>query len=208
MKGIVALCLFAVLAGCSAIKLTPKESSAVEYRTPVKGVTAQLVLPQDFQRLVITQKPSYGKAWGPRQFEVVVGRPLSQAIANDLRSRIPAIRIGDRDDGAQSDIVITPKIVALEFGVDDGRATGLMAGFGVLAAGSDTVVGAKVTVRGSILERDRSVTDIEVVGGGEITIPYLSINESDVSKAIGAAIDDAAQKIGEEVIKRALLTSR
>ncbi|ERT18910.1 hypothetical protein O162_09095 [Pseudomonas putida SJ3] len=199
MKGIVAICLLAVLSGCSTIKLNPTTSGTAQYRTPIDGVTAQLILSQEFQRTVITQKPSYGKAWGPREFEISVGRPLSQAIAADLKSRIPSTRVGDRSDGKPSSIVVIPQAIKLEFGVDDGRAMGVMAGFGVLGAGSDAVVGARVTVKAVVTEGSGLDTPVEVVGVGSLKLSYITIDEADVNKTIGMAIDDVAEKLGDSV---------
>lgn len=199
MKGIVAICLFAILSGCSTIKLNPTTTGSAQYRTPIDGVTAQLILSQEFQRTVITQKPSYGKAWGAREFEISVGRPLSQAIAADLKSRIPSTRVGDRSDGKPSSIVVVPQVITLEFGVDDGRATGNMAGFGVLGAGSDAVVGAKVTVKAFVTAGSGLGIPVEVDGVGSLKLSYITIDATDVNKAIGMAIDDVAEKLGDSV---------
>lgn len=208
MKGFIALVLLAVLSGCSTIKLNPTASATVEYRTPIEGVPAQLILSREFQRTVLTQKPSYGKAWGPREFEVSMGGPLSQAIADDLKSRFPSARVGDRNDGKTSGIVVTPQAVDLEFGVDDGRALGFMAGLGVLAAGSDAVVGAKVTVKALIATGIEPAVPVEVVGLGALKIAYITIDQSDVNKAIGIAISDAAEKLGDAVGVRASLVAK
>ena len=205
MKGIIAVLLLAVLSGCSTIKINPSTSGSVEYRTAMDGTTAQLILSQDFQRAVITQKPSYGKVWGPREFEIAVGRPLSRAIVVDFKSRFQTTRVGDTDDGKPSNVVMIPQVVSLEFGVDDGRAMGLMAGMGLLAVGSEAVVGAKATVMALISTDDGSTTKVEVVGTGALKLAYISIDEADVSKAIGMALGDAAQKLGELASKRASL---
>jgi len=202
MKGIVTAVLLLALSGCSAIKLNPASSGEVGFRTPIEGVTAQLILSQDFQRKVLTQKPSYGKAWGPREFEIAVGRPLSQAIAADTKSRILSSRIGDRADGKPSTVTITPQTISLEFGVDDGRAMGFMAGFGILAAGSDAVVGAKATLKALVAVNDGAPALIEVVGASALKLTYLSINESDVNKVVGLALDDAAEKLGDAVANK------
>lgn len=208
MKGIIAVLLLAVLSGCSTIKINPSTSDAVEYRTSTDGATAQLILSQEFQRTVITQKPSYGKAWGPREFEIAVGRPLSRAIAFDFKSRFQTTRVGDVDDGKPSNVVMIPKVVSLQFGVDDGRAMGFMSGMGLLAAGSEAVVGAKAIVMALVSTEDGSTTEVEVVGTGALTLAYISIDETDVSKAIGMALGDAAQKLGELASKRASLAAK
>lgn len=101
-----------------------------------------------------------------------------------------------------------PKVVSLQFGVDDGRAMGFMSGMGLLAAGSEAVVGAKAIVMALVSTEDGSTTEVEVVGTGALTLAYISIDETDVSKAIGMALGDAAQKLGELASKRASLAAK
>jgi len=195
MKGIVALCLVALLAGCSAKQVRPEVSSSTLYRTPIEGATAQLVLPQDFQRKVITQKPSFGKAWSIFDFEVHVGEPLSKAIVSDIRSRVPAARIGDAPDGKPASIRISTTSVALEFGVDDEKATGFWR-TGIVGLATDVIPAAKVTVRASISIDGGPERQVDVVGAGAIPMAYARLEQSDITKVIGLAVDDAASKLG------------
>ncbi|UHC84445.1 hypothetical protein LS633_11795 [Pseudomonas sp. NIBR-H-19] len=195
MKGIVALCLVALLAGCSAKQVRPEVSGSTIYRTPIEGATAQLVLPQDFQRKVVTQKPSFGKAWSIFDFEVHVGEPLSKAIASDIRARIPTARIGDTSDGKPASIRISTTSVALEFGVDDEKATGFWRS-GIVGLATDVIPAAKVTVRASLSIEGGPEKQVDVTGLGAIPMAYAYLEQSDITKAIGLAIDDAANKLG------------
>ena len=72
MKGIIALCLLAVLAGCSAKQVKLEATAPQIFRTPIEGATAQLILSQEFQQAVIMQSPSYGRSWKPFDFAVPV----------------------------------------------------------------------------------------------------------------------------------------
>lgn len=195
MKGIVALFLVALLAGCSAKQVRPEVSGGTLYRTPIEGATAQLVLPLDFQRKVITQKPSFGKAWSIFEFEVHVGEPLSKAIAADIRSRVPATRIGDTPDGKPASIRVSATSVALEFGVDDEKATGFWRA-GIIGLATDVVPAAKVTVRASLSIDGGPEKQVDVVGVGAIPMAYARLEQSDITRVIGLAVDDAASKLG------------
>lgn len=197
MKGIVVLCLVAALVGCSAKQVRPDVSGGTLYRTPVEGATAQLVLPQEFQTKVVTQKPSYGTSWSIYNFEVSVGEPLSRVMVADIRSRIPVARVGNISDGKPATVRITPSDAALEFGVDDGGALGISSAFGVLGAGSKVIVGAKVKLRASIATDDGPAENVEVSGFGAVPTPLITISESDIDKAVGLAIEDAAKKLGD-----------
>lgn len=197
MKGIIALCLVALLAGCSAKQVRPEVSSNTIYRTPIDGATAQLVLPDSFQRKVITQKPTYGNAWAIYNFDVHIGESIGKALVADMRSRMPSARIGNIDDGKPATVRVTPGDVTLEFGVDDGTAMKYGMAFGVLAMGSDVIVGAKVKVRASIVTGDGRAESVDVLGLGAVPTAFLTIRESDIDKAVGLAIEDAAKKLGD-----------
>lgn len=197
MKGIIALCLLVTLSGCSAIQLNPVSSGKSIYRTPAENVTAQLVLPQPFQEKVLVQKPSFGTAWGPREFEIHAGQPLSNAMAGDIKSRIPSARIGNTPDGKPATIRVTAQDVSIEFGVDDAKALGFIGGFGLLGTGSGAVVAAKARVSALVSIDGGTAKRVEAIGSNTMSATYLSITESDVSKVIGLALDDAALKIGD-----------
>lgn len=196
MKGIVALCLVALLAGCSAKQVRPEVSGATLYRTPIEGATAQLVLSEGFQRKVITQKPTYGRAWSIFNFEIHVGEPASKSFVSDLRSRVPQARVGNIDDGKPSTIRLTPNDIAIEFGVDDGRAVAL-SGLSIFGLGADIVVGAKATIKADLSVAGKPSRPVEVIGVGVLPMAYISLRESDIDKAIGLALEDAAKKIGD-----------
>lgn len=196
MKGIIVVCLLAALTGCSAKQVQPEATASQMFRTPIDGASAQLVLSQDFQRKVITQKPSYGRSWSPFNFEVPVGEPLSKAMALDLRSRVPGARIGNTDDGKPATVRVVPSQVALEFGVDDGSAVA-WSSLGLLGMGADIVVGAKATVTSSISVNGAAPKQVSVTGVGAIPMAYISLREADIGKAIGLALDDAALKLGD-----------
>ena len=202
MKGIIALCLLALLAGCSAKQVRPEISSAILYRTTIDGATGQLVLPRDLQRKVITQKPSYGKAWAPFNFEVFIGEPLSKALVADLRSRIPFARVGDAPDGRPATIRIAASDVSIEFGVDDEKATSFWR-TGIIGLATDVVPGAKVILRGSLSIDGGAPEFVEVVGVGAIPMAYARLEQADITKAIGLAIEDAATKLGDLAEARA-----
>ena len=197
MKGIVALCLVALLAGCSAKQVRPEVSGATLYRTPIEGATAQLVLSDSFQRKVITQKPSYGRSWSIYNFEIHAGEPASKSVVSDIRSRIPQVRIGNTDDGKPATIRLAPIDIAIEFGVDDGSAIAWTGGLGVFGLGAKVVVGAKATVKADLAVDGKPSKPIEVTGVGALPMAFVSVRESDVDKAIGLALDDAAKKLGD-----------
>ena len=196
MKGIIALCLVALLAGCSAKQVRPEVSSNTIYRTPIDGATSQLVLPDSFQRKVITQKPAYGRAWSIFDFEIHVGEPATKSLVSDMRSRVPQARIGNTDDGKPSTIRLSPNDIAIEFGVDDARAVSL-SGLSIFGMGADIVVGAKATVKADLSVKGKPSRQVEVTGVGALPMAYASLRESDVDKAIGLALDDAAKKLGD-----------
>lgn len=196
MKGIIALCLLALIAGCSAKQVRPEIADTILYRTTIDGATGQLVLPRDFQRKVITQKPSYGKAWAPFNFEVFIGEPLSKALVADFRSRIPSARVGDAPDGRPATIRIAASDVSIEFGVDDANATSFWRA-GVVGLATDVVPSAKATLRASLSIDGGAPELVEVVGVGATPMAYARLEQSDITKAIGLAIDDAAAKLGD-----------
>lgn len=160
------------------------------------GASAQLVLSEDFQRKVITQKPTYGRSWSPFEFEVPVGEPLSKAMVLDMRARVPGARVGNADDGKPATVRVVPSQIALEFGVDDGSAVA-WSSIGLLGLGADIVVGAKATVTSTISVNGAAPRQVSVTGVGAIPMAYISLREADIGKAIGLALDDAALKLGE-----------
>lgn len=196
MKGIVALCLLVALTGCSAKQVRPETTASQLFRTPIDGASAQLVLSEDFQRKVITQKPTYGRSWSPFEFEVPVGEPLSKAMVLDMRARVPGARVGNTDDGKPATVRVVPSQIALEFGVDDGSAVA-WSSIGLLGLGADIVVGAKATVTSTISVNGAAPRQVSVTGVGAIPMAYISLREADIGKAIGLALDDAALKLGE-----------
>lgn len=198
MKGIVALFLLAALAGCSAKQVKPEATASQMFRTPIEGATAQLVLSQEFQRAVITQKPSWGQAWKPWNFEVPVGEPMSKALAYDTKSRIPAARVGNVDDGKAASVRIDPTSIAIEFGVDDGSAIAWTA-LSPLGLGSDIVVSSKLKLTATLAFDGQAPRPVTVEGHGVLPMAYFSLRERHVGQAIGLAIDDAALKLGDLV---------
>jgi len=157
-----------------------------------------LVLPESFQRKVVTQKPNYGRSWSIFDFEIPLGEPASKALVSDLRSRVPQARVGNIEDGNPATIRLAPSDISIEFGVDDGTAIAWtsLSPFGL---GSDIVVGAKATVTAKLSIDGKPPRTLRVVGTGALQMSYISIRESDVGKAIGLAIDDAAKQLGDIV---------
>lgn len=196
MKGVIALCMLVALTGCSAKQVRPEVSSATLYRTPIEGATAQLILSDDFQRKVITQKPTYGRAWSVFNFEIHLGEPASKSFVSDLRSRVPQARVGNIDDGKPSTIRLAPGDIVIEFGVDDASAVA-WSSLGPLGLGSDIVVGAKATIKADLSVAGKPSRSVEVTGVGALPMAYISLSESDIDKAIGLALEDAAKKIGD-----------
>lgn len=194
MKGIAAICLLAALSGCSATQIKP-QTTPVAYRTPIDGATGQLVLPIEIQKKVITQKPSFGKAWSLSTFEIQIGEPLSKALVADFQSRVTSARIGDVADSRPASIRLTATDVAVEFGVDDANATSFWKA-GVVGLGTDVVPAAKVTLIGSVAVNGGQPQAVQVVGVGATPMAYARLEQSDFTEVIGLAIDDAVAKFG------------
>lgn len=198
MKGLITLMLLAALTGCSAKQVKPEATPSQLFRTPIEGATAQLILSQDFQKAVITQSPSWGRSWKPFDFEVPVGEPMSKALAYDIRSRVPAARVGNNDDGKPATILIVPSKVAIQFGVDDGAAV-FWTSVSPIGLGSDIVVSAKADLTASVSIGGAPLKVVVVEGVGAIPMAYISIREADIGRAVGLALDNAALKMGDLV---------
>lgn len=196
MKGIIALCLLALLAGCSAKQVKLEATPPQMFRTPIEGATAQLILSQEFQQAVITQSPSWGRAWKPFDFAVPVGPTMSKALAYDIRSRIPMARVGNIDDGKPATIRITPSKVGIAFGVDDGSAV-VWTSVSLIGLGTDIVVSSKATLTASLSVNGAPAKEVTVEGVGALTMAYIRLSESDIGVAIGLALDNAALKLGD-----------
>lgn len=190
---IVSLAAVAMLAGCTT-HLKPESNLQPGFRTPIQGATVQVVADPTFQSLVIKQRPSFGTSWKAHTFVVPVGRPVMQSIASQTRAIVPAARIGDRDDGMKTDVMVAPRSLTLSFGVDDAKATGLIGALGVLGAGTKAEIIATATLTSEI-RSGQSAKAVTVTGESSKTVIYLGISTDDLSKAIGAALDDAAAKL-------------
>jgi hypothetical protein len=185
----------ALIGACSPIQVRPEPQPQYTYKTPLKDASAQLILSQEFQRRILTQSPAYGDSWRHRDFEIVVGAPLSKLLAEDLRSRIPTAAVGDTDNGMQSTVKLKPGETKLEFGVDDSKAMGFMGLSPIIGSGVDAVVGAKLRLTATVESPGKPAEQIEVTGTGSLPVTFIAIRESDVSKAISLALVDAAQKL-------------
>ncbi len=186
----------AAFAGCSAKQVFPETTPSNLYRTPIDGVTAQLILPNDFQRTTITQKPSLGRAWSIYNFEMPVGTPLSKGLSGDIRSRVPAARVGNTDDGKPAALRVTATDVSITFGVDEGNAV-LWTALSPIGLGSDISVDATATVTATITANGRPPRPVSVTGSGAIPMAYISLREADLGRAVGLALDDAVMKLGD-----------
>lgn len=184
----------AVLAGC-AIQSQPESRVGSVYRTPINGASAQVVVSQAFQTMVIRQKPTVGQSWSMRTFEIPVGKPLTESIVTQIRGVVPTARIGDRDDGAPAAVTIIPQDVALQFGVDDGKAVNTIALAGVFGAGSKAEVMAEVALSASIIDQNGSSRLVTVAGKAARQQALLSVTQGAMTEVIGEALDDAATKL-------------
>lgn len=197
------LCALLMLAGCSATKLTPQLKDSTVYRTPIDGATAQLVLTQEFQQKLITQKPSYGRAWSVFNFETPVGQAMSKALVSDMRSRAPNTRVGDREDGKPASIKVIANDVGIEFGVDEGNAI-FWTSVSLVGLASDIVVGAKVHLTTTVSINGEPPKSVSTTGIGTLPEAYGALSKTDFGTVIGLAIDDAALKLGEQIQAEAL----
>lgn len=198
MKGIIALCLVALLAGCSAVQIAPKPKGQQLIVTPVKGATAQIVAGQQFQQKVIQVKP-VGNKWSSAKLDVAVGAPLTKSIQSYVSSAMPGARIGDRDDGAPASVKIEPVSADIELGTDDSAAyrTGMFIPLASFAMTADTVamikVGAEVSYCGGEKKK------LSVVGRSSKNMNYAAIGFPELEEAMAVAIDDAARQLSEQV---------
>lgn len=186
--------MMVLLAGC-AIQMQPQSKAGTLFRTPVAGATAQLVVSSDFQQLTLRQKPSFGKSWGPRTFEIAAGQALTQSLVSQMKSIVPSVRIGDRDDGAPSAVTLVPQDVALEFGVDDGKAVNAIALGGVFGAGSKAEVRAEATLASNIIDSRGGSRMVVVTGKSARHQALISVTQSVMADVIGDALGDAAAQL-------------
>lgn len=194
MRALFVMAVLAVLAGC-AIQSQPQSKVGAIYRTPVGEGSAQVVVSQEFQTMIVRQKPTVGQSWRGRTFEISVGRPLTQSIATQIRSIVPGVRIGDRDDGAPSTVTIIPQDVTLQFGVDDGKAVNTMALAGVFGVGSKAEVMAEAALSSNIIDKHGESRLVTVTGAASRQQALLSVTQGVVTEVIGEALDDAAAKL-------------
>lgn len=197
--GVIGLVVPFVLSGCATTKLIPDTKAPAIYRTPIEGATAQVILPEAFQRKIITQKPSFGRAWSVFDFETPIGEPMSKALVSEVASRVPATRVGDRDDGKSASIKVTANDVVIEFGIDDGSAIKWTTALGPIGLASDVTVGATVNLTTTISINGAAPRAVTTTGVGQLPMAYGSLSKSDFGAAIGLAINDAALKLGEEI---------
>ncbi|PIP05159.1 MAG: hypothetical protein COX52_13475 [Syntrophobacterales bacterium CG23_combo_of_CG06-09_8_20_14_all_48_27] len=200
MRALMTIMALMLLVGCAPIQLKPQVTDQVLYITPIDGASAQIIVPEAFQTAIIRQKPSFGKAWAIREFEIYVGNPLTKGILSHVQSLIPQTRIGNTDDGKPSSITLKPSVTLLEFGVDDSTYFNRVGWIGILAAGSDTVVASRIVLAVEISVNDGPKKLITVEGSASKTIAFITISESDLTEMIGASINDAAQKVGYLVL--------
>lgn len=194
------LIVSAFLVGCAPIQLKPQPSKPTLYLTQLENVSAQIIATEKFQTQVLRQKPTYGKSWQAREFEIHIGQPLTQAILTYVTAQIPGTRIGHIDDGKAATVKIKPNFDSLQFGVDDKKAVNNTAVFGVLGTGSKASIGAIVTMSATVAIQGKEVHNITIEGKAEKILTFISITEADASEVIGLAIDDAASKLAEKII--------
>lgn len=191
---LVFICLVLAVSGCTT-QLKPESNVQRVFKTPVHGASVQVVAERAFQTLVIQQKPSFGTTWKAHTFVIPAGQPLMDSIVIQVKSIVPSARIGDRDDEMPATVTVSPKQLSLTFGVDEGSAVNLMAGFGVLAAGAKAEVRATATLMSEIVGFDGHLEQVTVVGNGSYSGAYLGLTQDTLSKTIGSALDDAAAKL-------------
>ncbi len=70
MRALITIIALILLAGCAPIQLKPQVTDQLLYITPIDGASAQIIVPKEFQTAIIRQKPSFGKAWAGREFDI------------------------------------------------------------------------------------------------------------------------------------------
>lgn len=206
MKRIILVVFFCMaMGGCSPIVIKPTSAGQKLYITPTEKVTAQIILTNDFQTAVIRKKPSFGKSWAIRDFEIYAGQPMTKGIVSYVSAVIPQTRVGNIDDGKPASIRMQPSITRLDFGVYDDTVHGLnVALFGPFATLADVAVVSSITVSIDVSIDGGPQETIEVIGVGSKKITFLTISESDVEEVIGLSIDNSCKQIAAAVSERLL----
>ncbi|MFA6899688.1 MAG: hypothetical protein WC256_05705 [Desulfurivibrionaceae bacterium] len=200
------ICLFlglSLLSGCSPIIIKPTSAGQKLHVTPAEKATAQIIVTNNFQTAVLRQKPSFGKSWAVREFEIYAGQPMTKGIISYVSAVIPQTRVGNINDGKPASIRMQPSITRLDFGVYDDTVHGIkMALFGPLATLADVAVVSSITVSTDISIDGGPQESVEVIGFSSKKITFLTISETDVEEVIGSSIDDACRQIADAARER------
>lgn len=194
---LIALILF--VQGCSNIAMRPSNNIDVVYFNQIEDISALIVVNHDVQRYVHTSRPTEGKLWSARTFDIYVGKPFTDTVYNQVKALIPNTSIGNKKVEGKYDLIIDLRIKNIEFGIiDDSYAELRIALAGLIGAatlaGEETISHAKITVSTEIVGTSDS-NIIELYGDGIHATGYYGANEEALAKAMENAISDFARKL-------------
>ena len=198
-----AIALILFVQGCSNIAMRPSNNTDVVYFNQMENISAFIVIDHDVQQYVHTSKPTEGRLWSARTFDIYIGKPFTDTVYKQVKALIPSAKIGNKIPEGKYDILVDLKIKKVEFGViDESSATTLIALGGLVgaatAAGDDTISHAKFSVSTEIT--GKSGSDItELYGEGIYTTGFYSTDEKALAKAVENAISDFARKLTVEI---------
>lgn len=186
--------------GCSNIAMNPSINNIdTIYFNQLNHTSSLIIIDHELQQYIHTSGPTEGKLWKARTFEINLGKPLTDAVYQQVKALIPSAKIGHKPSTEKYDIIVILKMKNLDFGViDDGGAQTKML-FGAIgaaiAAGDETVSHAKITISTELQISGKSPKFIDIIGEGIYLTGYYSTNEKAFTKAIENAISDFARKL-------------
>lgn len=202
MKAIALPVLLALtLAGCAAKQIDPPVQGQTAIVTPIEGARGTLVLPLQFQSLVVSSRPTVGKSWGAYTFDIQAGKAMSKALTSQLRARIPALVVGD-GPAAAGQPSMTARNIVMGFGVDNGSTMKWMAIAGPLATMADARIVASATLTFDVAIPGKPIESLSVEGLAVKVSSYIMMSEGKLQDTIGMAIDDAASKATQAFLSR------
>jgi len=202
MKAIALPFLLALtIAGCAAKQIDPPVQGQTAMVTPIEGARGTLVLPLQFQSLVVSSRPTVGRTWGAYTFDIQAGKAMSRALASQLRARIPSLTVGDAP-GPAGQPSITARNIIMEFGVDNGNTMKWMAVAGPFASAADARMVASATLTFDIAIPGSAPESMRVEGLAARESSYIMMTEGKLQETIGQAIDDAAAKATQAFLSK------
>lgn len=200
-KILVAVAVVSLLSGCSNLKLYPNENLETAKVDKLESATALLIIDKDFQEYVHTGKPTEGKLWGIRTFDIYIGKSLTSSVQNQVKDLIRKTEFSERLISGNYDVTVRLKSVKVEFGAaDDGEVHGKMALFGPLGgAFADVVTRARLTMSAEIWSGNSSPSTVDIIGVGSHVTGFYSLRETTLTKDIEIAVMDLSKKLAIKI---------